>query len=118
MPSGPAIENPEIKPYLEQYAGQPLTSIPVGVLALASRIASRGNFENTLTNFARLGYAPIPVDMAAQLAHTLFHLLAEGGVVSREVTCITSICGRPRLASGRQYRPIACLSQKACSSAI
>jgi polyferredoxin len=56
-------------------------SLPVGLLALASRIASGGNLENTLTNFARFGYALIPLDIAAHLAHNLFHLLAEGGLV-------------------------------------
>ena len=56
-------------------------TLPVGLLALASRFASGGNLENTLTNFARFGYALIPLDIAAHLAHNLFHLLAEGGLV-------------------------------------
>jgi polyferredoxin len=54
---------------------------PVGLLALASRMAAARNLEDTWTNFARFGYALIPLDVAAHLAHNLFHLLAEGGSV-------------------------------------
>jgi len=54
---------------------------PVGLLALASRVAAARNLEDTWTNFARFGYALIPLDVAAHLAHNLFHLLAEGGSV-------------------------------------
>jgi F0F1-type ATP synthase membrane subunit c/vacuolar-type H+-ATPase subunit K len=57
-------------------------------MALASKVASRGNLENTVTNFARFGYALIPLDIAAHLAHNLFHLLAEGGVVFSTVTSL------------------------------
>ena len=32
-------------------------------------------------NFARFGYAIIPLDIAAHMAHNLFHLLAEGKAV-------------------------------------
>jgi polyferredoxin len=53
-------------------------TLPVGLLAVASRIAARGNLENLRTNFARFGYALIPLDVAGHLAHNLFHLLAEG----------------------------------------
>ena len=56
-------------------------SIPVALLALAAKIASAGNLESTLRNFARFGYALIPLDVAAHVAHNLFHLLAEGGSV-------------------------------------
>jgi polyferredoxin len=54
---------------------------PVGLLAAASRLASTANHAGTSTNFARFGYALIPLDVAAHLAHNLFHLLAEGGTV-------------------------------------
>jgi len=53
-------------------------SIPVGLLALAAKVASLGNLESATRNFARFGYALIPLDVAAHLAHNLFHLLAEG----------------------------------------
>ena len=53
-------------------------SIPVALLALAAKVAARGNLESTVANFARFGYALIPLDVAAHVAHNLFHLLAEG----------------------------------------
>ncbi len=53
-------------------------SLPVGLLALAAKVAARGNIESALKNFARFGYALIPLDVAAHVAHNLFHLLAEG----------------------------------------
>ena len=52
--------------------------LPVGLLAAASRFAAARNLENTRTNFARFGYALIPLDIAGHIAHNLFHLLAEG----------------------------------------
>ncbi|HEY5178476.1 MAG TPA: 4Fe-4S binding protein, partial [Dermatophilaceae bacterium] len=56
-------------------------SIPVALLTLAAKVASLGNLEGTFENFARFGYALIPLDVAAHLAHNMFHLLAEGGSV-------------------------------------
>jgi len=56
-------------------------SLPVGLLGVAARITAAGNLENTLMNFARFGYALIPIDIAAHVAHNLFHLLAEGSLV-------------------------------------
>jgi len=53
-------------------------SLPVGFLALAAKIASHTNLESPRLNFARFGYALIPLDVAAHIAHNLFHLLAEG----------------------------------------
>lgn len=53
-------------------------SVPVGMLALAARIASRAGTESVRQNFARFGYALIPLDVAGHVAHNLFHLLAEG----------------------------------------
>jgi ferredoxin len=53
-------------------------SVPVALLALAAKIAARRNLESTLQNFARFGYALIPLDIAGHVAHNLFHLLAEG----------------------------------------
>jgi polyferredoxin len=65
---------------------------PVGLLLGASRVAAAGNLESTWTNFARFGYALIPLDVAAHLAHNLFHLLAEGGTV---LTTVAELFGRP-----------------------
>ena len=52
--------------------------LPVALLSLVARIASRSNLESTFQNFARFGYALIPLDVAGHVAHNLFHLLAEG----------------------------------------
>ncbi len=56
-------------------------TLPVGLLAVASRLAAGRNLETTMKNFARFGYALIPLDVAGHIAHNLFHLLAEGGSV-------------------------------------
>lgn len=52
--------------------------LPVALLSLVAQIASRTNLESTFQNFARFGYALIPLDVAGHVAHNLFHLLAEG----------------------------------------
>ncbi|NUU16988.1 4Fe-4S binding protein, partial [Cellulomonas humilata] len=76
-------------------------SVPVGLLALASRIAAGRNLEDTKMNFARFGYALIPLDVAAHLAHNLFHLLAEGGSVYYTVANLfgAGVSGDPALMS-------------------
>ncbi|MFS0700084.1 4Fe-4S binding protein [Cellulomonas sp. 179-A 4D5 NHS] len=76
-------------------------SVPVGLLALASRIAARRNLEDTKLNFARFGYALIPLDVAGHLAHNLFHLLAEGGSVYYTVANLfgAGVSGDPALVS-------------------
>lgn len=51
---------------------------PVGLLATASWAAAPASRESVRQNFARFGYALIPLDVAAHVAHNLFHLLAEG----------------------------------------
>ncbi|PVU84269.1 ferredoxin [Cellulomonas sp. WB94] len=63
-------------------------SVPVALLALASRVAALRNLESATLNFARFGYALIPLDVAAHLAHNLFHLLAEGGSVYSTLTVL------------------------------
>jgi polyferredoxin len=63
-------------------------SLPVALLALASKVAAAGNLEDTRMNFARFGYALIPLDVAAHIAHNLFHLLAEGGSVFHTVAAL------------------------------
>lgn len=55
--------------------------LPVSALALASRIAAPASSEAMWKNFARFGYALIPLDVAAHIAHNLFHLLSEGKAV-------------------------------------
>jgi hypothetical protein len=52
--------------------------LPVSLLALASFVAAKFNKTSFVDNFTRFGYAIIALDMAAHIAHNLFHLLAEG----------------------------------------
>ena len=52
--------------------------IPVTLLILAGLIAKKFNGASVKENFAKFGYAIIPLDMAGHIAHNLFHLLAEG----------------------------------------
>jgi len=63
-------------------------SIPVALLALAAKVAASGNLESTFKNFARFGYALIPLDVAAHVAHNMFHLLAEGNSVFYTVAAL------------------------------
>ena len=56
-------------------------ALQVGLLAAAAGVASRFNRETLWQNFARFGYALIPLDIAAHMAHNLFHLLSEGKAV-------------------------------------
>lgn len=53
-------------------------AIPVLLLFASSFGAKLVNGESTVKNFARFGYALIPLDLAGHIAHNLFHLLAEG----------------------------------------
>ena len=66
-------------------------TVPVALLALASRVAAGANLESTRTNVARFGYALIPLDVAGHVAHNLFHLLAEGKSV---VFTVAALFGR------------------------
>lgn len=63
-------------------------AVPVGALGLASGFAAARNAESARQNFARFGYALIPLDVAAHLAHNLFHLLAEGKSVLYTVAAL------------------------------
>jgi hypothetical protein len=53
-------------------------AIPVALLALTGLVARTFNKASLKENFTKYGYALIPLDMAAHIAHNLFHLLAEG----------------------------------------
>ncbi|WP_083665537.1 4Fe-4S binding protein [Tessaracoccus sp. ZS01] len=77
-------------------------SLPVGLLIGASRLAAGRNLETTMQNFARFGYALIPLDVAGHISHNLFHLLAEGGSVITTVAALFGItygAESPALAS-------------------
>ncbi len=56
-------------------------SIPIILLGVASSLAGRANHGSLVKNFTIFGYAIIPLDVAAHIAHNLFHLLAEGGSI-------------------------------------
>jgi len=56
-------------------------ALPVGLLTLAAWGGHRLNKRSLAINFALFGYAIIPLDIAAHIAHNLFHLLAEGKAV-------------------------------------
>ena len=53
-------------------------AIPVLALFASSYASKLANKRSTIENFARFGYALIPLDLAGHIAHNLFHLLAEG----------------------------------------
>jgi len=52
--------------------------LPLALLGWASLVASKNNDASLAENFTRFGYAIIALDLAAHIAHNLFHLLAEG----------------------------------------
>lgn len=56
-------------------------AIPVALLAGTAFIAGRLNGDTLAQNFAKFGYAIIPLDVAGHVGHNLFHLLAEGKAV-------------------------------------
>jgi ferredoxin len=76
--------------------------LPVSLLGLTSFVAARLNKASVLDNFTRFGYAIIALDMAAHIAHNLFHLLAEGKSVfftAMELVGLNAPGGSPALAS-------------------
>lgn len=58
---------------------------PILLLAAASFASSRLSGGDMLRDFTIFGYALIPLDLAAHMAHNLFHLLGEGLAVPRSV---------------------------------
>lgn len=56
-------------------------AIPFALFGLAVWMARRFNGDSFSGNFAKFGYAIIPLDIAGHTAHNLFHLLAEGKAV-------------------------------------
>ena len=47
----------------------------------AAQLSGAATGESVAKNFARFGYAVIPLDLAGHVAHNLFHLLSEGKAV-------------------------------------
>jgi polyferredoxin len=58
---------------------------PILLLAAASFASSRLSGGDMLRDFTIFGYALIPLDLAAHMAHNLFHLLGEGLAVPRSL---------------------------------
>jgi hypothetical protein len=56
-------------------------AVPFGVMMGAARLSGAATGESVAKNFARFGYAVIPLDLAGHVAHNLFHLLSEGKAV-------------------------------------
>jgi polyferredoxin len=56
-------------------------ALPIGLLMAAAAAARKFNKDTFVGNFAKFGYAIIPLDIAGHIAHNLFHLLAEGKAV-------------------------------------
>lgn len=57
-------------------------ALPFGLVAGAAQFSRGSRRESLLQNFARFGYAIIPLDLAGHLAHNAFHLLAESRVIA------------------------------------
>jgi len=55
--------------------------IPIILLGVTALLAKKLNGDSLAQNFAKFGYAIIPLDVAGHVAHNLFHLLAEGKAV-------------------------------------
>lgn len=53
-------------------------ALPLGLVTAAAVLSGQAGRETLVKNFARFGYAVIPLDLAGHIAHNLFHLLAEG----------------------------------------
>jgi hypothetical protein len=58
---------------------------PIALLAAASFASSRLSGGDMVRDFTIFGYALIPLDLAAHMAHNLFHLLGEGLAVPRSL---------------------------------
>ena len=55
--------------------------VPITLLAFTGLLAKKLNGDTLVQNFAKFGYAIIALDVAAHMAHNLFHLLAEGKAI-------------------------------------
>lgn len=55
-------------------------TIPLLLMAISSTISNKlqSKPESAVSNFAAFGYAFIPIDVAAHIAHNTFHLISEG----------------------------------------
>ncbi|HEY3365951.1 MAG TPA: 4Fe-4S binding protein [Symbiobacteriaceae bacterium] len=63
-------------------------ALPFGLVAVASKFSGAEAGESFHQNFARFGYAIIPLDLAVHIAHNMFHLLAEGKSIYYNVAAL------------------------------
>jgi ferredoxin len=66
-------------------------AVPFGMMMTAARSSGAATGESASRNFARFGYAVIPLDLAAHVAHNLFHLLAEGKAIFFNAAALVDI---------------------------
>ena len=66
-------------------------ALPFGLVAGAAMLSGRARRERLFENFARFGYAVIPFDLAAHMAHNLFHLLAESGSIAYNAAAVVGV---------------------------
>jgi ferredoxin len=66
-------------------------AVPFLMMLGAAKLSGAGVNEDTLRNFARFGYAVIPLDLAGHLAHNMFHLLAEGKAIFYNLAALAGI---------------------------
>ncbi len=64
---------------------------PFGLMAGAALLSGPARAERFAENFARFGYAIIPLDLAGHMAHNLFHLLAEGRAILFNVAALVGV---------------------------
>ncbi len=77
-------------------------TLPVSLLSWASLEAAKRNQSTFVENFTRFGYAIIALDLAAHIAHNLFHMLAEGKAIlytALEIFGVNSHNASPALVS-------------------
>jgi hypothetical protein len=60
-------------------------------MAGAAALSGAARGERLAENFARFGYAVIPLDLAGHMAHNLFHLLAEGRAVAYNTAALFDV---------------------------
>lgn len=76
-------------------------AIPLGMMMAAARFSGTVTGESFTQNFARFGYAVIPLDLAGHVAHNLFHLLSEGRAIGFNAAALVDyhVAGSAELVS-------------------
>ena len=66
-------------------------TVPFAFVAGAAALSGGARNERLFENFARFGYAVIPLDLGAHMAHNLFHLLAESQSIVYNAAALVGI---------------------------